>query len=156
MTKILLSCASVSKSMKFAVVLACVIAGAMADDPSFDDCGGSTSVMKVVAAGTEPAAVQKAMDFNITWTGDLPAAVTGGNVHQKMWEKVLGAWIPAPHTFDHDICELNACPLAPGNQTLKIHTNMPSIVPSGDYKVQLSFADSNSKAISCADVYYTV
>ena len=103
--------------MKFAVVLACVIAGAMADDPSFDDCGGSTSVMKVVAAGTEPAAVQKAMDFNITWTGDLPAAVTGGNVHQKMWEKVLGAWIPAPHTFDHDICELNACPLAPGNQT---------------------------------------
>ena len=124
------------------------------DDATFDDCG--SAAFQLSSAGTEPNVVKKSMEFNITWTGNLVKPVSGGTVHQRMWEKVLGHWIAAPHTFDHDICELNACPLPAGNQTLKIQTNMPSIVPNGDYKVQVAFDDSNNNNISCADVYYTV
>eukprot|EP00937_MAST-01D_sp_MAST-1D-sp2_P002133 g2133.t1 len=139
-------------------VCVALVAGtlAAAADPTWDDCSGGSLMMNITNAVCEPPAPKKSMDFNITWTGDLQEDVAAGSVAMKMWVKTLGVWIPAPHTFTYDICELNACPVKAGTQTLKIHTNMPSVVPSGDYKVQVSLSDASSTAISCADVYYTV
>ena len=141
-------------SRSFAVVASLAVA---LGDSTFDDCGKGATMYNVTAAGTEPAIVKKNMDFNITWTGDVPTQLDGGTVKQKMYEKVLGHWIEAPHSFTHDLCELNACPVEPHPAlTLKIHTNMPSVVPSGDYKVKLALATSSGDAVSCVDVYYTV
>ena len=103
--------------IKSGFVLLCASV-AIAADPVFDDCGGAA--FQLSSAGTEPAVVKKSMEFNITWTGTLETAVQGGNVHQKMWEKILGHWVEAPHEFDHDICELNACPLAAGNRAVAL------------------------------------
>jgi hypothetical protein len=146
----------VARTVLLATVVSFALGNALGDS-SFDDCGKGATLYNVTAAGTEPAAVTKNMDFNISWTGDLPTELTGGTIHQSMYEKVLGHWIEAPHTFTHDLCELNACPVAPhAALTLKIHTNMPSIVPSGDYKVKVALTDTAGAAVSCADVYYTV
>ncbi|XP_024531876.1 putative phosphatidylglycerol/phosphatidylinositol transfer protein DDB_G0282179 [Selaginella moellendorffii] len=56
----------------------------------------------------------------------------------------------------YDLCQKTSCPVEAGNFVLKSSQNLPSVTPSGAYRLKLEMLDPKNKLLACAMVNFDI
>ncbi|XP_024536129.1 uncharacterized protein LOC9630451 [Selaginella moellendorffii] len=56
----------------------------------------------------------------------------------------------------YDLCQKTSCPVEAGNFVLKSAQNLPSVTPSGAYRLKLEMLDPKNKLLACAMVNFDI
>ncbi|EFJ36795.1 hypothetical protein SELMODRAFT_77082, partial [Selaginella moellendorffii] len=60
------------------------------------------------------------------------------------------------HREIYDLCQKTSCPVEAGNFVLKSSQNLPSVTPSGAYRLKLEMLDPKNKLLACAMVNFDI
>jgi V-type H+-transporting ATPase proteolipid subunit len=114
-------------------------------------CGTSADHVKNLKITISPDPPVKGKDVTINASGDLDETVSSGDVHLTL------SYIGIPIIDSHyDLCELIAkvngtCPIK-GQLKMGMTENIPSWVPSGEYKAHVTATEQNKQEMLCVDV----
>ncbi|KAJ3308604.1 Phosphatidylglycerol/phosphatidylinositol transfer protein, partial [Boothiomyces sp. JEL0838] len=132
---------------KLAVLASATLAQTFADCPS--SVGQTT---EVYASNISPYPMQKGKNVTITTSGTNTAEIVqGANIEVSVFKGKIRIY----HTT-LDFCEQSAlsgtpCPIPTGNNTLVVTQLVPSIIPAGNYLMQISATngDASKTFINC-------
>jgi KDEL-tailed cysteine endopeptidase len=120
------------------IAIALVLAMAVATSIPFTSCG--TGHVSLTSLDATPYPPQGGQDLTITAIGSLDKLVTAGTFELKVY---LGKIKLLDQSGD--LCSISpsfSCPQSPGTATLTQTFKLPSFIPSGSFKIQLSASDS--------------
>jgi len=120
----------------------------------WSSCGSPSDPTTISSVTLNPDPPQRTKNDNVTLTGTLNVAVTGGTVDLVI--TYLG--IPV-YSQKNDICKIVSCPLAPGQLSASLlvpGSAIPVFSPPGSYIGTSHMIDSNNKELACVQVTFVL
>eukprot|EP01090_Pellita_catalonica_P002084 TRINITY_DN11747_c0_g1_i1.p1 TRINITY_DN11747_c0_g1~~TRINITY_DN11747_c0_g1_i1.p1 ORF type:complete len:138 (+),score=13.33 TRINITY_DN11747_c0_g1_i1:31-444(+) len=136
--------------MRALLLLLLFVCGAWA---TWNTCG--KGALTISSATITPDPPPRGKNFNVTYIGHIATAQTGGTQEFSVYEKVFGHWIQGPFSTTFDICKNNKCPWGPSTQLIMTE-ELPSFVPSGDYKVRVTVKNDAKELLACLEVEFAL
>ena len=131
------------------LLLLSVLPLALSVDIPYTSCASSTAHLNIssVSANVWPPVIDHTFSVNISGTLDKP--ITAG----KWSISIHVGGFPLP-SLSGDLSDFHALPWAKGAFTASASHNIPSLAPSGSYKVEMSGEDQDSEQVFCADASF--
>ncbi|GAM27390.1 hypothetical protein SAMD00019534_105650 [Acytostelium subglobosum LB1] len=121
----------------------------------WSNCGTANDHFQIQKVVITPDPPVKGQSLNVTATGQLNEAVTGGNAHLL----IKYGFITIINQ-NEDICSIPnspyQCPISAGDYQRSVIGNIPSNVPSGKYTGNVVFTDQNNQEIACISLDLTL